>query len=109
VARHWNDVGIKTLFKEVTPDEYRSAQSSNQLDVGVWIKSQPLPIILGEPELFEPPYENYFGHTNAILWAEYIDSNGASGLKPPQYAYDMIDAINTFQSAVTGSAEANAA
>jgi len=105
VARYWNEVGVKTLFKEVTPDEYRGAQSSNQLDVGAWQKNQPISVILGENELFVPPYENYFGHTTAILWAEYIDSNGASGVKPPQYAYDMIDAINTFQSAVAGSEE----
>ena len=108
VARHWNDVGVKTLFKEVTPDEYRSAQSSNQLDVGAWQKNQPIAIILGESELFVPPYENYFGHTNAILWAEYIDSSGSSGIKPPQYAYDLIDAVNTFQSASAGSAESHA-
>jgi len=71
-------------------------------------KNQPIAIILGENELFVPPYENYFGHTTAIKWAEYIDSNGDSGIKPPQYAYDMIDDINTFQSAVAGSAESHA-
>ena len=48
MARYWNDVGVKTLFKEVTPDEYRGAQSSNQLDVGAWQKNQPIAIILGE-------------------------------------------------------------
>ena len=89
----------------IRDSEYRGAQSSNQLDVGAWQKNQPISVILGENELFVPPYENYFGHTTAILWAEYIDSNGASGVKPPQYAYDMIDAINTFQSAVAGSEE----
>jgi len=33
VAQNWSDVGIKTTVKEVTPDEFRSAQSSNALDV----------------------------------------------------------------------------
>ena len=33
VAQYWADVGIQSVIKEVTPDEYRSAQSSNQLDV----------------------------------------------------------------------------
>ena len=46
VAQNWADVGIQTAVKEVTPDEYRSAQSSNQLDVGMWEKGQPV-------ELFE--------------------------------------------------------
>ena len=68
-----------------------------------------LQLYLVKSELFVPPYENYFGHTTAIKWAEYIDSNGSSGIKPPQYAYDLIDAVNTFQSAVAGSAESHAA
>ena len=35
VGQNLAEVGIQTTFKEVTPDEYRSAQSSNQLDVGM--------------------------------------------------------------------------
>ena len=27
VAQHWSNVGVRTTYKEVTPDEYRSAQS----------------------------------------------------------------------------------
>ena len=36
ISQDWANVGIKSAVKEVTPDEYRSAQSSNQLDVGLW-------------------------------------------------------------------------
>jgi peptide/nickel transport system substrate-binding protein len=107
VAQHWTNVGIQATSKEVTPDEYRSAQSSNQLDVGMWRKGQPLAIVLGNNELFVPPYENYFGHRTAMLWAEWIDTNGASGVEPPQWAKDMIDNINAFQSAAAGSDEFN--
>ena len=107
VARSWNEVGIKTNFKEVTPDEYRSAQSANKLDVAVWIKGQPIAIVLGTNEMFVPPYENYFGHRNAMLWAEYIDSNGSSGVKPPAFAMEMIEDINAFQSLVAGTDESN--
>ena len=31
VAQYWADVGIQSVVKEVTPDEYRSAQSANKL------------------------------------------------------------------------------
>ena len=34
VGQNWDEVGVKTTVKEVTPDEYRSAQSANQLDIG---------------------------------------------------------------------------
>ena len=105
VGQHWADVGIQTTVKEVTPDEYRSAQSSNQLDVGTWRKSQPLAIVLGNNELWVPPFENYFGHRTAMLWAEYVDSNGAKGVKPPDYVMQLIEDINAFQSATAGSPE----
>ncbi|MYH89809.1 MAG: ABC transporter substrate-binding protein, partial [Gammaproteobacteria bacterium] len=67
-GQHWADVGIQTTVKEVTPDEFRSAQSANQLDVVMWRKSQPLAIVLGNNELWVPPFENYFGVRNGMLW-----------------------------------------
>jgi len=103
VSQHWADVGIASVVKEVTPDEYRSAQSSNKLDVSMWRKSQPLAIVLGNNELWVPPYENYFGNRNAMLWAEWVDSEGSAGVEPPEWAQTMMEDINTLQSAAGGS------
>ncbi|MBT5519402.1 MAG: ABC transporter substrate-binding protein, partial [Rhodospirillales bacterium] len=108
IAQHWSDVGIKTTSKEVTPDEFRSAQSANQLDVTIWRKGQPLAIVLGNTELFLPPFENYFGSRNGMLWAEYIDSDGAAGVKPPAYVYQIMDDIAAFQSTPAGTPESDA-
>lgn len=105
VAQYWSDVGIQTTVKEVTPDEYRSAQSSNQLDVGMWEKGQPTAIVMGNKELFVPPFENYFGHRTAMLWAEWVDSDGARGVEPPEWVKTMMDDIDAFQGAVPGSDE----
>jgi len=109
VGQYWTNVGVKTTVKEITPDEYRSAQSSNALDVGMWEKGKPLSIILGNNELWVPPFNNYFDHRVGMLWAEYIDSKGASGVKPPAYVYELIADINKFQSLPVGSAESDAA
>lgn len=105
VAQNWADVGVQTTVKEVTPDEYRSAQSSNQLDVGMWEKGQPVAIVLGNNELWVPPFENYFGHRTGMLWAEWVDTEGASGVEPPQWVKDLMDDVNAFQGAEPGSAE----
>jgi peptide/nickel transport system substrate-binding protein len=107
VGQNWADVGIQTTVKEVTPDEYRSAQSANKLDIGTWRKSQPLAIVLGNNELWVPPFENYFGHRTGMLWAEWVDSDGAEGVEPPEYVKQMIEDINGFQSAVAGSETSN--
>ena len=108
ISQQWAEVGIQTTVKEVTPDEYRSAQSSNQLDVGLWEKSQPLAIVLGNNELWVPPFENYFAHRSGMLWAEWVDSNGASGVEPPDYVKGLIADINAFQSTPVGTPESDA-
>ncbi|MBY8975253.1 ABC transporter substrate-binding protein [Rhodobacteraceae bacterium NNCM2] len=107
VGNYWKDVGINTTVKEVTPDEYRSAQSSNDLDVGMWRKGQPMAIILGNNELWVPPFENYFAHRVGMLWAEWIDSDGAQGIEPPEDVKNLIEYVNAFQSAQAGSDESN--
>ena len=107
VARYFNEVGVKTTFKEVTPDEYRGSQAANQLDVHVWDKGQPLAIVAGNPETFKPPFGNYFNHTQGLDWAAYIDSNGSEGTEPPQWVYDLSDGIDKFQSYALGTAESN--
>ncbi len=106
-GQNWRDVGINNTVKEVTTDEYRSAQSSNSLDVTYYAKGQPLAVILGISELFQPPFDNYFNHTSGMLWGQYVDTNGAEGVKPPQWVYDSMDGINAFQSAIAGSDESN--
>ena len=105
VGQYWADVGVQTTVKEVTPDEYRSAQSANQLDIMMWRKSQPLAIVLGNNELWVPPFENYFGIRTGMLWAEWVDSGGTNGVEPPDFVKQLIDDINAFQSAEAGSDE----
>lgn len=105
VGQYWADVGIQSSVKEITPDEYRSAQSANKLDIMMWRKGQPLAIILGNNELWVPPFENYFGIRTGMLWAEWVDSNGEAGVEPPDYVKQLIDDINGLQSARAGSAE----
>ena len=105
VGQYWSDVGVQATVKEVTPDEYRSAQSANTLDVLMWRKSQPLAIVLGNNELWVPPFENYFGIRTGMLWAEWVDTGGTAGVEPPEYVKQITADIDAFQSAEVGSAE----
>lgn len=107
VGQSWKEVGVNTTVKEVTTDEYRSAQSANKLDVTLYAKGMPLAVVLGNSELFTPPFENYFGQRTAMLWSEYIDTNGATGVKPPEWVDVMGEDIKAFQAATAGSDESN--
>ena len=42
-----------------------------------------------------------------MLWAEWVDSNGASGVEPPDYAKQMMKDINAFQSTPVGTPESD--
>ncbi|MFK7894100.1 MAG: ABC transporter substrate-binding protein [Granulosicoccus sp.] len=107
VGQYWSEAGIQTTVKEITPDEYRSAASSNALDVGMWEKGQPLGIVLGNNELWVAPFENYFGHRTGMLWAEWLESDGSKGVEPPDYVKQLRDDINAFQSAPVGTPESD--
>ena len=107
IGQHWEAVGVQSTVKEVTPDEYRSAQSSNKLDVTNWRNGQPLAIVLGTNQIWVPPYHDYFTVRTNMLWAEWVDSNGATGVEPPDYAKQMMKDIDAFQSAPVGTPESD--
>lgn len=105
VAKAWSAVGIKTAMKEVTSDEYRQAQAANKLDLTIWEGCQPVGNTLGDAERWKPPFGGFFGSTPAMLWGEWVSTNGASGLEPPAYVKDMMADVTAFQSATVGSPE----
>lgn len=105
IAQSWTDLGVTTNIKEVTSDEYRSAQSSNKLDVVSWVVGQPAGVILGDNQLWVPPYSDYFGLRPAMGWAEWVSSNGEAGIEPPAWAKSVADDIAAYQSSIPGSAE----
>ena len=107
VAQHWSNAGIQTTIKEVTSDEYRAAQTANELDVIVWTKGQPLPVIQGDNKLFVPPFGDYFGHRPAMLWAQWIESDGKEGLQPPAWVDTMREKITEWQQYPLGSEQSN--
>jgi peptide/nickel transport system substrate-binding protein len=103
IAQNWRDVGVNTTIKEVTSDEFRAAQSANTLDIGMWLKSQPAGSILGDSEIWVPPFDGYFDVRTGMLWAEYLSSDGANGVEPPAWVADLKAALDTYQSSQPGS------
>ena len=103
IAQNWTDVGVKTTIKEVTSDEYRTAQSANTLDVLIWNKGQPAGSILGDGEIWVPPFDGYFDVRTGMLWAEFISSDGANGVEPPAWVETLKGHLDTYQSSAPGS------
>ena len=82
IGQHWARSGIQTTVKEVTPDEYRSAQSANKLDVtNCGVTASRWQSCSGTNQIWVPPYHDYFTVRTNMLWAEWVDSKGASGVR----------------------------
>ncbi|TDJ20976.1 MAG: ABC transporter substrate-binding protein [Gammaproteobacteria bacterium] len=103
IAANWTAVGIKTSSKEVTTDEFRAAQSANELDVSMWKNELAAVVILSDPQGFIPPYGSFFGHRMGILWAQWLETNGAEGVEPPAPVMKLIKMIDEFQREPSGS------
>lgn len=107
IAQNWSDIGIKTTIKEVTSDEYRASQSGNELEVHVWDKGEPLAVFLGDTKELLPPYANFFGLRNGMLWDQYLQTNGKEGVRPPQTVYEMQKLARAFTTVPAGTARSN--
>jgi peptide/nickel transport system substrate-binding protein len=71
-------------------------------------KSVPLAVVLGNAEIFIPPFDNYFNMRTAMLWGEYVESGGTAGVEPPAYVNEMMEDIKAFQATTVGTPESDA-
>ena len=105
ISANWTAVGIKTSSKEVTTDEFRAAQSANELDGSMWKNEIPAVTLLSDPQRFIPPYGSFFGHRMGILWAQWIETKGAEGVEPPAAVKKLMKMVEEFQRFPSGSDE----
>ena len=97
VGQDWKNVGIDTTVKEVTTDEYRSAQSSNQLDVTMFAKSQPLPVTYKGLRPFDSndkdfflQYIYFFALQGFIICPEYDSEGNTLRTNPMHWAQNWL-------------------
>ncbi|MBS97211.1 MAG: peptide ABC transporter substrate-binding protein [Oceanospirillaceae bacterium] len=105
VANNWTQVGVKTSLKEVTSDEYRNAQSANDLSVMVWNMGSPQFTLATDPAWLLPPYGTFFDLRTGMEWAQYLSTEGKEGTQPPQTVYDMKALAEQFGTLELGSDE----
>ena len=88
VANHWSQVGADIRQKLHLMSIVRHSRPT-KLDVGMWKRGQPVAIVMGNNEMWVPPFGTYFEHRTGMLWAEWVSSNGAKGVEPPAFkGYD---------------------
>lgn len=108
VKDYWEAVGVSTRIKEVTSDEYRERANTNQAEVITWkYDGTASSVIVLNTEMLLPPFGEPFNPGNAYLWAEWVNSNGASGIEPPADVLELYDVVAEFLQKPLGSAESN--
>ncbi|CUH52186.1 ABC transporter substrate-binding protein [Shimia marina] len=103
VAQYWSDAGIQTAIKEVTSDEYRAAQSANELDVTVWRNGRPAATMQGNIDRLVVPFGSFFHQRNGMLWERYETTNGAEGVEPPAWVAELAELAREWQATTPGS------
>lgn len=105
---YWEAVGIRTNLKEVTSDEYREQGAANDLDITTWkYDGTAGAIIVLNTEQLLPPFGEFFNPGNAALWAEWVQSDGESGLEPPAYVMRLYEIVPQFLQYQLGTDESN--
>ncbi|MCK5313900.1 MAG: ABC transporter substrate-binding protein [Anaerolineales bacterium] len=108
VKDYWESVGISTRIKEVSSDEYRERANSNQADVVTWqFDGTAGAIIVLNTEMLLPPFGEPFNPGVAYLWEEWVKSDGASGIEPPDDVKELYDLTAEFLQYQLGTPESN--
>ncbi len=109
VSSHWAAVGIASNVKEVSSDEYRERATTNNADVLTWLFDGTSGVtIVANDEMLVPPFGEPFNPGVAYLWAEWVSTDGASGIEPPADALELYNLSAQFQQYPLGSAESDA-
>lgn len=108
VKDYWEAVGISVRVKEVTSDEYRERANTNQADLVTWkFDGTAGSVIVLNTEMLLPPFGEPFNPGTAYLWAEWMNSDGATGLEPPADVIELYDVVAEFLQKPLGTQESN--
>ncbi len=97
---YWEAVGIQVELREVSTEAYRTTASNNDHDVAITTSGTTT-----EAPLYANPFRLYPPFGDAALepicggpWAEWHDTNGASGVEPPDDIKSLWDLTDEWKS-----------
>ena len=103
VKQYWEAVGVRVQAKEVSSDLYRSTSSANQHDLATWRGASGATAI-NDVVMF-PPFGDYLQIRTGVQWAEWVDSDGASGIEPPEDIKKLWDLAAEWKTYPLGTAD----
>ena len=106
---YWEAVGIRANLKEVTSDEYREQGAANELDLVTWkYDGTSGSSIVLNTDMLLPPFGEFFNPGNSNLWAEWVATDGESGIEPPADVMTLYEIVPQFLQHQLGTPENDA-
>ncbi len=102
-ARYWEAVGVRAELKEVTTDYYRTETSQNRHDIATWRNGGGAVSI--DTQLMIPPFGSFLDFRTGVQWDQWVESDGAEGIEPPDDVKMLYDLAEEWKSYPLGSAE----
>jgi peptide/nickel transport system substrate-binding protein len=101
VKGYWEAVGVRVELKEVTSDFYRTEVTQNRHDIASWRGATGATAL--NTQLMVPPFGDYLSSRNGYLWSDWMESDGAEGIEPPDDIKSLWDLAAEWKSYPLGS------
>jgi len=87
---------------------FRAQKGVNEHDIDTWINDYAqATIIAGNTQIFYPPFGSPINKVTGILWDDWVRTEGAEGIEPPEYILRLYDLAAEFLAYPLGSEESN--
>jgi len=93
IKGYWGKVGINLTLKPEEKNFYQERLQSNETEMGVWAIGGGSEIYSrqNEPIRWRPPWHWMVTPLGGPRWREWLDSDGAEGLEPPEIIKELWD------------------
>ena len=93
IKGYWGKVGINLTLKPEEKNFYQERLQSNETQMGVWAIGGGSEIYSrqNEPIRWRPPWHWMVTPLGGPRWREWLDSDGAEGLEPPEIIKELWD------------------
>ena len=109
IKAYWEDVGVNITVKGQDQQFYMQRMRANEHDIGVWAiggSSEPYSR-QNEPIRYRPPWHWSGTPLGGPLWRQWLDTDGAEGVEPPEIIKELWDTTVAWQAEPFGTERYN--
>lgn len=109
IKAYWAQVGVNINVKGQDQQFYMQRMRANEHDIGVWAiggSSEPYSR-QNEPIRYRPPWHWSSTPLGGPLWRQWLDSDGAEGMEPPDIIKELWDITVAWQAEPFGTERYN--